>query len=82
VSKWTEYGEPSVSASGKTSIWPVLTMEGYQLGVVKWFGRWHQYAFYPAPDTVFERSCLRDIARFCEDRTVEMRRKKRGEGEK
>ena len=43
------------------------------LGEVKWFGRWVKYGFYPAPDCVFEATCLREIADFIEERTTEFR---------
>lgn len=58
----------------KTRRWLVLAKaDGYQLGVVKWFARWYQYAFFPTADTVFEKTCLRDIAQFCNDETVKKR---------
>ena len=31
------------------------------LGYIQWFGRWRQYAFFPAVNTVFSQDCLRDI---------------------
>jgi hypothetical protein len=46
---------------------------GVDLGLVKWFGRWYTYAFFPKADTVFERTCLRDIAEFCETETKAFR---------
>lgn len=39
------------------------------LGEVKWFGRWRCYSFFPKESTVYERTCLRDIALFCEVET-------------
>jgi len=54
----------------KTCHWEVVSKDGGgELGAVKWFGRWRCYAFFPNPDTVFERKCLRDIADFCEGET-------------
>ena len=32
-----------------------------------WYASWRQYVFYPNPDTIFNKGCLRDIARFCEE---------------
>lgn len=32
-----------------------------RLGVIKWFGRWRQYAFFPETGTVFNTECLKDI---------------------
>lgn len=59
------------SPSGKTSIWAVDTRDGLPLGTVKWFGAWRKYAFYPADSTVFEATCLMEIAAFCMTRTEE-----------
>lgn len=32
------------------------------LGMIKWFGRWRRYAFFPEPGCVFEAGCLEVIA--------------------
>lgn len=32
-----------------------------RLGVIKYFGRWRQYCFFPANDMVFSSGCLREI---------------------
>ena len=34
---------------------------GDRLGLIKWFGRWRQYAFFPKYETVFNVECLNDI---------------------
>jgi len=51
----------------KTDIWRVCTKEGMQsLGLIKWFSSWRKYAFFPVAGTVYEPTCLRDIAEFIE----------------
>jgi len=45
------------------------------LGIIKWFGAWRKYAFFPYPDTVFETQCLSDITQFLKD-LMEERKKK------
>ncbi len=73
--KHIEALQPRPSASGKTSIWDIVARRnGAELGAVRWFGRWRRYAFYPAIDTVFEQTCLREIANFCEHQTGEHNR--------
>lgn len=73
LSKWIKF--VPIDPTGKTSRWQVATTdESSVLGSVHWFGRWRQYAFFPLPDTVYERQCLRDIAEFCEQKTAEWRR--------
>lgn len=64
------------SPSSKTQAWDVRTKDGIgeHLGAVKWFGRWRCYAFYPGSGSIYEKTCLRDIAEFCETET----RKRRG----
>lgn len=58
--------------SGKTSIWHVTPEHSTEpLGVVKWFGRWRKYSFFPAVETVYEETCLREIGQFCETITKE-----------
>lgn len=54
----------------KTKIWKVRNIESrVALGKIRWFGRWRQYAFFPEEDLVFEKTCLRTIADFCERNT-------------
>lgn len=55
--------------------WNVLAQEGgAYLGMVKWFGRWTKYTFTPDGNSVFESTCLREIADFIEQRTTDQRR--------
>ena len=54
--------------SGKTRKVNVVSKKhGYSLGLIQWFGRWRQYVFVPAPETVFNKDCLRDIAQYLQD---------------
>lgn len=32
-----------------------------RLGIIKWYGRWRQYAFFPENGTLFNVECLNDI---------------------
>jgi hypothetical protein len=62
----------------KTDTWDVRPRGDmyHTLGEIRWFGRWRCYAFFPAPDCVFEKVCLRDLADFCETATTAQRKKK------
>ncbi len=63
-SKWLRF-ENVPNDGKKTLIYNVVAKEGDQLlGVVKWHGPWRQYVFCPKPDTIFEKTCLRDITDF------------------
>ncbi len=56
--------------AAKTKRWTVTTIDGKRLlGVVCWYGPWRRYSFYPHMDTVFDASCLRAVASFCEEKT-------------
>lgn len=35
------------------------------LGQVRYYANWRQYGFYPNDGTVFEKTCLTDLAEFC-----------------
>ncbi len=67
--------------TGKTKVWDVLSKEtNIPLGQVRWFGRWRKYAFFPNNDTVFEPTCLNELAGFCQEQTAEWRKAKKGAG--
>jgi len=69
--KYIQFVNAGFSSSGKTKVWEVATKENPKqvIGEVRWFASWRGYAFYPYDKTVFEKTCLRDIALFCEDAT-------------
>jgi hypothetical protein len=58
----------TVQRTKKTDVWNVvpLAAPSASLGIIKWYGAWRRYCFFPAPSTIFEETCLRDIATFCE----------------
>jgi hypothetical protein len=57
------------SASGLTRTWSVGSSAIY-LGTISWYAPWRKYCFYPKGDTVFDDSCLHDIASFCASVTI------------
>lgn len=51
----------------KTDVYEVVSkLHDNQLGIVKWYARWRQYAFFPNQDTVWNKDCLNDIRYFLE----------------
>ena len=65
ASKWLRFENNHVSASGKTLVFDVVAKDGGAiLGEVRWFGRWRTYAFFPGDGTIYEPTCLRDLADF------------------
>ena len=73
-SHWIEF--VIMGRTDKTFLWDIALKEsGVVLGRVKWFGRWRKYAFFPADGTIYETTCLRDIAAFLDEQML-IRRKK------
>ena len=69
----TEYftiGDPSPSHSGLTFKWPVFN-DLYNLGEITWNAAWRRYVFEPMPKTFFDAKCMRELAEFCDRKTVE-----------
>ncbi len=70
--RWIAFWQLPRYARRLTEIWEVRTADHSQLlGEVRWFARWRRYVLFPTPGTVFEPTCLRDIANFCERETQE-----------
>lgn len=54
----------------RTRVWRVRNVQAkVDLGMIRWLGRWRQYSFHPDAELVFEKTCLRTIADFCERQT-------------
>lgn len=73
VTKWLIFElYPYVKRGQKTSVYHIRTREGGEaLGEIRWWGRWRKYAFFPAHGTLYEPTCLRDIATFIDDLMAE-----------
>jgi hypothetical protein len=69
--KWIKTDKcPRDPSERKTDIWLILTKENNTLlGVVKWYGPWRKYCYFPCEGSVYEWDCQRDIAKFCEEET-------------
>lgn len=74
MNKWVEFGAPTLSDSGKTNVWEVLSSNKSGLGEIRWYGKWRKYAFFPLALTIFEQDCLRRIADFCEAESKKLRK--------
>lgn len=54
----------------KTKCWLVLnTQFRCSLGRISWHGPWRKYCFFPEAETVFEQTCLHEIAAFIDAET-------------
>ncbi len=63
------------SPSGKTSQYRVSGSNDVYLGLISWYGAWRKYVFYPG-DGLFDPSCLRELADFCETETTKHKAEK------
>lgn len=63
TSKWLRFVWKS--STGKTDVWEVRAKQGdILLGLVKWYGPFRAYSFFPEPNTVYEKTCVTNIAFF------------------
>lgn len=63
-----------INTSGKTKRWEVTaTATDGILGIVCFWGAWRKYIFKPTAATIFDASCLRDIADFTDKETTNWR---------
>ena len=54
-----------VEKKPKTRVWEVCSKTNMlRLGLIKWYGSWRQYTFFPEQGTVFNEGCLEDIRYF------------------
>ena len=66
--KWLRFHLQPQAPNRKTSRWTVYATEGGAvLGTVEWYTAWRQYVFVPESECLFNRTCLRDLAQFCDD---------------
>lgn len=70
------------AAGTKTNRWDVQAKRaGGHLGVIKWFGRWRQFCFFPWDDCVFSKGCLADIGDFIEKAMTRQKELKNAQAE-
>jgi hypothetical protein len=78
MAEWIKFDLLPQLAKRKTPTWAVVTNdESTTLGYIGFYPRWRCYVFSPNIQTVYEQTCLRDIAEFVEARTKEWRESKR-----
>ena len=76
MSKYLEFS--TIEEKPKTKIIRVWSRKsGDRLGLIKWFGRWRQYAFFPEDNTIFNTECLEDIRIYIKGMMEERRETKK-----
>lgn len=67
------------SKSGLTNIWRVVnTNTGEEIGQVYWHGAWRKYVYFTPLDSIYDWECMRLLADFIEEKTMEHRNAKKG----
>jgi hypothetical protein len=68
---FVRFDELGILPGQRTNRWYVVAKNESHLGLVCWYSPWRKFAFFPEPgaETIFEETCLHDIARFIHDRT-------------
>lgn len=66
MAKWIDFEK--IPSSKKTDTFRITAKEGgHLLGEIKWYTPWRKYSLFPAPNTLYETKCLKDIIEFIED---------------
>ncbi len=73
--RWIQFEEEPRRHGRKTGVWTVRTrLKGLELGRVHWYAAWRRFCFVSGSRfAVYDAECLRDIASFCEEQTLEHR---------
>ncbi len=65
MGKWIDFQVKALKP--KTKIYAIIAkQDGSEIGEIKWYAPWRQYAFFPYSNMVFEKTCLNDILQFLE----------------
>jgi hypothetical protein len=79
TAKWIGFQLEERRSGAKTDTWHVWSLKEPRahLGIVKWYGGWAKYVFFPGAATLYEEDCLRDLAAFIEAETLKQRKGRR-----
>lgn len=63
VSKYLSFEDNLLLGKGKKTkvILVISKRSDHVLGEIRWYGSWRQYVFFPAPQTIWNPECLRDV---------------------
>jgi len=64
-----------IEKKSKTSVYAVVSESNFQLGIIKWYGSWRQYCFFPSDETVWSRGCLKEVDGFIQNLMAERKRR-------
>lgn len=67
MSSYLDFVDRSIPGRKTKTLFILSKSTGAVLGEIKWFGRWRQYCFFPAADTIFNRDCMNSIKDVIDD---------------
>src|SRR4030042_2753583 len=47
-----------------TGVWLLYSKSAEGLGFIKWYAPWRQYCFFPEPETIWSKGCLKEINKY------------------
>ena len=61
----------------KTKVFAIVGKSDFEqrLGVIKWYGPWRKYCFFPDEETVWDVNCMAEVMVFIENLMDERRKK-------
>jgi hypothetical protein len=77
MAKWIVFKELPKGKNRLTRLFVVLNTESQTpIGNIAWYGAFRQYSFFPKENTVFEKTCLKDISEFLQQLMDERKHEK------
>jgi hypothetical protein len=68
--KWIVCVKTGQAPGKKTATYAVQAKDtGEMLASIRWYGPWRKYTMFPAMETVWESTCLREVAFVCTELT-------------
>ena len=61
VDKYFRVVREDIKKGKKTPVFRILDNDDYDIGVIKWYGAWRKFCFFPNSDTVWDSNCLTSI---------------------
>ena len=58
----------------KTPIYHIISKHSKdEIGLIKWYGAWRKYCFFPNSNTIWDNKCLNEILNFLNDKNNKKR---------
>ena len=61
VDKYFRVIREDIKEGRKTPVFRILDNDDEEIGVIKWYGSWRKYCFFPNGETLWDSNCLTSI---------------------